>query len=57
VVAEAVGGFLSITGPKSDGDSLHQPCKAGVAVVDALTGVFSFFRNYASFLNFKIKSY
>lgn len=36
VIAEAVGGLLHITGP-ADGE----PCKAGVAVVDMLTGLYA----------------
>ncbi|KAI6241895.1 Succinate--hydroxymethylglutarate CoA-transferase [Aphelenchoides fujianensis] len=37
VIAEAVGGFMSITGPQSG-----EPCKAGTAIIDLLTGVHSF---------------
>uniref|UniRef100_A0A1I8A8G8 CoA transferase n=1 Tax=Steinernema glaseri TaxID=37863 RepID=A0A1I8A8G8_9BILA len=36
VIAEAVGGFMAITGPK-DGE----PCKAGVAVIDMMTGLYA----------------
>ncbi|KAK0405950.1 hypothetical protein QR680_018276 [Steinernema hermaphroditum] len=36
VIAEAVGGFMAVTGPK-DGE----PCKAGVAVTDMMTGLYA----------------
>ncbi|CAD5235674.1 unnamed protein product [Bursaphelenchus xylophilus] len=37
VIAEAVGGFMSITGPRNG-----EPCKAGVAVIDLLTGMHAY---------------
>ncbi|KAI6213047.1 hypothetical protein M3Y94_00103100 [Aphelenchoides besseyi] len=37
VISEAIGGFMSITGP-SDGE----PCKAGTAIIDLLTGVHAY---------------
>ncbi|KAI1730972.1 coA-transferase family III domain-containing protein [Ditylenchus destructor] len=37
VIAEAVGGFMSITGSKET----QEPCKAGVAVTDMLTGLYA----------------
>ncbi|TKR81863.1 hypothetical protein L596_015668 [Steinernema carpocapsae] len=36
VIAEAVGGFMAITGPKNGG-----PAKAGVAVTDMMTGLYA----------------
>src|SRR6185437_2921409 len=38
VIAEAVGGFMGVTGPKGPGS---EPCKASVAVIDMMTGLYA----------------
>jgi crotonobetainyl-CoA:carnitine CoA-transferase CaiB-like acyl-CoA transferase len=46
VIAEAIGGFMSITG-STDGE----PCKAGTAIIDLLTGTHAFAAIMAALLN------
>jgi succinate--hydroxymethylglutarate CoA-transferase len=48
VIAEAVGGFMGITGPKGIG---QEPCKAGVAVTNLMTGLFAHGAILAALLN------
>ncbi|KAH7703298.1 caiB/baiF CoA-transferase protein [Aphelenchoides avenae] len=43
VIAEAVGGFMGTTRPKADPERTEapEPCKAGVAVTDMMTGLYA----------------